>query len=167
MTEASAMEPITRFSLETHTGPYDQWPRRTMLFDDGRDTRRTIPGYVIDGQYRCPHGILLVLSYDCPFEESYTFLLLGDDLSRRARADLGVPYGSFLLHDHWVVNDSTLRLHFYTTLIYTLAIRPRTAWWQPVYRLQLSREPATAGDARAQASIATLEARLAAMERRS
>lgn len=70
----------------THAGPYDRWAQRTALLDEGRATGQLVPGYVIEGQYRCADGFLLMLSLDCPFDESYTFLLLGTDLTQRARA---------------------------------------------------------------------------------
>jgi hypothetical protein len=149
------MEPVTRFSVETHSGPYEDWPRRTALLDDGRATGRTVPGYVIEGQYRCDDGYLLIMSEDCPFDESYTFLLLGNDLSQRARVTMGVP--PKLLHTHWPVSDRSVRLHFYTRIVYTLTIRRGSSWWQPDYALRLTNDGAAADDAIAQRSMAELE----------
>jgi hypothetical protein len=160
------MEPISRFTLATHSGPYERWPSNTALFDDGRDTGVTVPGYVLDGQYRCDDGFLLLLSQDCPFEESYTFLLLDDDYSIRAQQHLGVPYGSFLLHTHWPVSSTEIRLHFYTRLIYSLSIQHRARWWQRSVALRLTNNGAAPNDARAQASIGALEQQLAATEQR-
>jgi hypothetical protein len=157
------VELITRFSLVTHEGPYDQWPRATSLLIDGAPSGMSIPGYVIDAQYQCDDGYLLVTSYDCPFEESYTCLLLAEDLSVRARADLGVPYGTFLLHAHWPTGDRTLRLHFQTRLFYSLTIQPPAGFFRPSYALRLRRERPPADDASARDSVQELEAHLAAI----
>lgn len=160
------MEPITRFSLAKHTGRYERWPRRTALLQHGRETGTKLPGYIIEGQYRCADGILLLLSYDCPFDETYTFLLLGEDLKKRARRDLGMPYGSFLLHTHWVVSGSALRLHFYTRDVFTLSIHRRSAWWLSPYALRLTKVGAADVDTKALASIVALESQLASTQQR-
>ena len=157
------MEPITRFSLVTHEGPYDQWPRATAMLIDGAPSGVSVPGYVIDAQYRCDDGYLLVTSYDCPFEESYTCLLLADDLSVRARADLGVPYGTFLLHAHWPTGDRTLLLHFQLSLFFSLTIQPPAGFFRPSHALRLRRESHGALGARARDSVEELETRLAAI----
>ncbi len=155
------MEPITRFSVETHSGPYERWPARTALFDQGRATGCTVPGYVIEGQYQCEHGSLLIMSHDCPFAESYAFLLLDDALSQRARVNIEAP--PLLLHAHWPIGDGSLRLHFHTRSIWTLTVRRRTSWWQRPYGLHLKHDGEATGDARAQASIAALERDLEAI----
>jgi hypothetical protein len=160
-TEPHRMEAITRFSLATHTGPYQHWPSRTALLDDGSDTGRAITGYVLDGQYHCEHGYLLIVSYDCPYEESYSFLLLDDDLTERARCELVVPYGSYLLHAHWPVSANTIRLHFYARLIYTLTVEPRRWWWRPAIRLRLRRVWNARSDPRTRTSIEALERSIA------
>jgi hypothetical protein len=160
------VEPITRFSLAPHTGVYERWPRRTALLEHGRETGTKLPGYIIEGQYRCADGILLLLSYDCPFDETYTFLLLGEDLKVRARRDLGMPSGSFLLHTHWVVSENALRLHFYTRDVFTLSIHRRSAWWLPTYALRLTKAGAAEIDTKAMASIAALETQLAVNKQR-
>ena len=75
------MEPIELFSLAKHDVPYEEWPSRTELLVERAAVGVAIPGYVIEAQYRCGPGHLLITSYDCPFEEASTFIPLGTDYS--------------------------------------------------------------------------------------
>jgi hypothetical protein len=156
------LEPITTFTLAAHDGAYEDWPLRTPLLADGALTRTTVPGYVIDGQYRCDDGYLLITSWDCPFEESYDFLLLSDDFTQLSRASLGVPYGTYLLHAHWPIDERSVRLHFQTTLFYTLSIRPPGRLRRRPH-LTLEQEIQTPTDDRSLASVIELEQSLAAI----
>ena len=110
------MEPIHEFSLATHDGPYEQWPERTPLLRLGQPTGAQLQGYVIEAQYRCAHGIVIITSHDFPFEESNDFFLLSDEYTLLAHAQLSVPYGSYLLHAHWPIDAVQLRLHYHTRL---------------------------------------------------
>jgi hypothetical protein len=87
----------SRFCLERHQGPYETWPLRSRLLDEGRPTRLSLPGYDLIRQYQIDAGYLLVTDYDCPFEESTNFLLLSDDLHPLSRRRLGAPYASLSL----------------------------------------------------------------------
>jgi hypothetical protein len=91
------MHAIDRFSLERHTGPYDTWPRRTLLLDRGTPTKIKLPAFVLLHQFEVPGGYLLVLDDDCPHEEITTFCLLDPHLRVHSRRWIGVPYGSFYL----------------------------------------------------------------------
>jgi hypothetical protein len=74
------MQKLSQFSLETHSGPYEKWPRASRLFMNGHDTKRKITGFLIEAQYICDEGFLLVTSMDCPFEETSHFTLLDKNL---------------------------------------------------------------------------------------
>jgi hypothetical protein len=151
------MEPIHEYSLATHRGPYDQWPDRTALLYNGQPTGAQLQGYVIAAQYRCAHGLLLITSYDCPFEESNDFYLLSEEYTLLAHAELVVPYGSYLLHAHWPIDSVQLRLHYHTRLFYTLRIKPPSGIFGSRFALTLQCEGALVGDKRARESVADLE----------
>lgn len=119
------MKPVNAFSLEHHAGPYASWPRDTRLFLEGRDTGQRVPGYLIEAQYECFAGFLLITSQDCPFEESNDFLLLDPRYRVVARRSLGQAYGSFLLKSHEPLSETALRLTYHGDLVYTLHIVPR------------------------------------------
>lgn len=91
------MKPISRFSLESHDGPYESWPLRSRLLADGAPTPVTLPGYVLVHQYETEDGYLLVTDYDCLFEEATCFTLVSRDLRVLASREIGAPYRSFLL----------------------------------------------------------------------
>lgn len=153
------MQPLTRFSLETHAGPYTQWPPSSRLGVDGQLTHSRVPGYVIEAQYQCRYGVLLLTSFDCPFEESSAFTLLDAALRPIARAKLATPYHSHLLHAHWPIDALTLGLHYADSRFYTLAV-VAPVWWYPRPRLRLRRCPAWRDDARMRAEYARLQAAL-------
>lgn len=151
-----------RFSLARHEGPYENWPRKTRLFCEGLPTGTEVEGYVIEAQYRCAHGHLLITSFDCPFEESNSFTLLDARFQVLATARLLVPYGSFLLHAHWPLDDHTLQLHYEMRRFYRLRIRPPGGLLRRHHSLVLSRdELAVSEDPRARTSVRELERRLA------
>lgn len=129
---------IESLSLPLHTGQYDQWPRHTKLLHDGRPTATMVPGYVIEAQYRCDDGYLIVTSYDCPFEEANEFLLLSQTFRVLASTSLGQPYASYWLYAHWPVSPNELRLHYGDTLFFTLTINQRAGLFGTGRRLELT-----------------------------
>lgn len=100
------LSPIDRFSLESHTGPYAEWPRTTRLLRDGARTQTSVPGYALLRQYALPDGrALLITDWDCPYEEATEVLLLGPDDRLLARRSFGAPYASVWLSAARVVDD--------------------------------------------------------------
>src|SRR5262245_23158422 len=91
------MTPISRFSLETHDGPYEKWPLRSRLFFDGQPTRVKLPGYQLLQQFETPDGYVLVTDFDCPFEEITNFALVGRDMRLKSCRWVGWMYETFLL----------------------------------------------------------------------
>jgi hypothetical protein len=118
----SIMKTISSLSLEKHEGPYQKWPGSSRLYFNGMDTSKTVPGYVIEAQYQCEDGYLVITSYDCPHEESNDFVLLDDNFDVIAQNGLMVLYGSYLIENHWPISEKGLRLHYYNELFYDLLI---------------------------------------------
>lgn len=157
------MQPVDRFGLESHEGPYQGWPTTSRLRVDGVFVYTRVPGYLIEAQYACEAGFLIVTSFDCPFEESNAFVLLDRAYRVLAKRELLAPYATFLLDAHWPVDPETIALHYQETLFYTLrVVRPGPLPWQR-HRLALRRTLAWERDARMQASHARLMADLAAI----
>lgn len=156
--------PQQRFSLAKHEGPYERWPVKTALLCDGLPTGTQIEGYVIEAQYRCEAGHLLITSFDCPFEESNSFTLLDERFQVLATCELLVPYGSFLLNAHWPLDAHTLQLHYEMRRFYRLCIVPPGGLLRRRHRLKLRRDDrAWVDDPRAAAAVHDLETRLAAL----
>ena len=154
------MTPIQRYSLQGHEGPYASWPLTAALQQDGKATGKHVPGYVVEAQYATAHGVLLITSYDCPFEESSDFLLLDADHRVTARKRLMAPYASYLLHAHWPIDPLTLALHYFQQLFFTLSVTPPGRVGR---RPRLHLQPAAhwQDDARMRASAEHLQAELA------
>ena len=91
------METTTRYSLERHEGPYESWPLRLRLFIDGEPTAVRVPGYNLLHQVALPSGYLLVMDFDCPFEEATSFVLLDRNSRLLCTRTLSIPYGSYKL----------------------------------------------------------------------
>jgi len=157
------MESIEAFTLAKHQGPYETWPLRTRLQFNNNETGTEIPGYIIEGQYRCDEGYLLITSHDCPFEESNDFILLGECFEILATEQLLVPYASFLLNAHWPVSSDSLLLHYYERLFFTLTIRKNAGLFRSRHRLVLKPFNEPENDSAANASIAELQRRLQAI----
>jgi hypothetical protein len=60
------MRAIKSFTLEQHSGPYETWPGRTRLFVNGDDAGTKASGFIIEAQYECEQGYILITSQDCP-----------------------------------------------------------------------------------------------------
>ena len=145
------MTPTQRYSLASPFGAGDQAPGSAALLDAGRATGVKVSGCLIEAQYATSLGTLLITSYDCPFEEANSFVLLDERHAELARAALGAPYASFLLLAHWPVDALTLALHYAPDVFYTLRIAPLQGW-RRTPRLQLQAQADWAQDARMRAS---------------
>lgn len=150
------MQAISLFSLERHAGAYDTWPVTTRLYRDGAATTTGLPGYVIEAQYACAQGFVLVLSQDCPFEESCHVILLDAALQVRATCALQRPYQSFLLHRHWPIADDAIALHYRDDLVFVLQVVARRLGRGHRLRLRNVRDLAQVPGA--EASVAGLSA---------
>lgn len=140
---SAALEPIDWLSLETHDGPYESWPLRSRLYLRGEPTEQQVPGYVIEAQYRLGDRYLLITSLDCPFEETYRFLLLDRRLRLLSSRSRGVPYtAACLLMSAAPVAPARLRLRFDDHEL-LLTVHPRRTLRG--LGTHLSFEPITAG----------------------
>ncbi len=154
------MEQTKQFTLETHRGPYEKWPSVSRLFVNGEDTKKSITGYLIEGQYTCADGYLLVTSMDCAFEETSHFILLDRDFNTIATNHLGVMYDTFLINSHWPISESAIRIHYYGDFFYTMSIERSAAWARGKQRLVLTPFKQFASDPQCVQSINSLQERL-------
>jgi hypothetical protein len=106
------IQSVAIFALEKHSGPYHAWGTTSALYADGILTNQRVPGFVIEGQYACADGYILITSYDCPFEEAQNFLLLDKKYQIISQEFLGVMYGSYLLMKNYAISDSEIALEF-------------------------------------------------------
>lgn len=109
---------INDFMLEQHTGPYEQWPLRSRLYYKGNASDCYVPGYLLEAQYAFSEGYILIISYDCPFEERNEILFLDRLFKIKAKKSI---HGE-LLYTHWPCSENQLALHFYSDHFYQLSI---------------------------------------------
>jgi hypothetical protein len=136
------MNAISRFSLESHAGPYEKWPLKSRLLLDGSPTGTSLAGYCLLHQFETADGYFLVHDWDCPFEEMTHFTLLDRKLRVLSSRALGGPYASWLLTGFQAIDDSHFEAMFGDDR-WNITIRP---WGiRTLYpRITLRRIPKTA-----------------------
>jgi hypothetical protein len=138
------MERVDVFSLAKHEGPYESWPLETALLNDGRPTGTRVPGYVVEAQYRHGSRYLLVISWDCPYEEAQEILLLSEEGRILSRKHVGAPYNSVWINahnGHEVIDERSVVLHSGTDLDIVVSVRDkRPLWIGPLLRVKLVRK---------------------------
>jgi hypothetical protein len=86
------MRRVERFTLLAHTGETDTWPLESWLLADGEISGTRLPGVEILEQFEIVAGYLPVTDYDCPFEETFHFILLDHELRTVSQRSLGARF---------------------------------------------------------------------------
>jgi hypothetical protein len=115
---------ISRFSLETHSGPYDKWPLKSRLICDGELTGTQLAGYSLLYQFETPAGYFLVHDWDCPFEEMTHFTLLDRRLRVLSSRAMGAPYASWLLIGIRAIDSTCFEVTFAERDRWRVTLRP-------------------------------------------
>ena len=118
------MSAISRFSLETHSGPYDKWPLKSRLICDGELTGTQLAGYALLYQFETPAGYFLVHDWDCPFEEMTHFTLLDRRLRVLSSRAMGAPYASWLLTGITSIDSTCFEVTFAEGDRWRITLRP-------------------------------------------
>ena len=106
------MKPVQRFQTAPHEGPYEDWGGHSQLVIDGALTSHQVPGYNLLHQFEVGDGYLLVLDYDCPFEEVTVVARLDRAFRVIAKESFGFIYTSRNLSEAAVRGPWTLDLWF-------------------------------------------------------
>ncbi|HKT28695.1 hypothetical protein [Dyella sp.] len=104
------MDLLKTFSLKPHPGPRESWGRKSELLLSGKSTGKSIPGLVLEAQYRCASGYLFVTSWDCG-DDSLDVIFADKDLRVLDRKSIGAMYDSTWLESHEVVSGNQVLLH--------------------------------------------------------
>ena len=94
------MRRIERFTLLRPDDNSDPCTADSQLISDGQVTSVGVPGIEILHQFDTVAGYLLVTDHDCPFEETFHFILLDQHLRIRSRRSLGAGF-SFVPTSGW------------------------------------------------------------------
>ncbi len=122
MSECKLPKSLSCFSLARHEGEYETWPLETELYFNGQPTCTEVPGYVLEAQYSLDNGFLLVTTWDCPYEEMATFILLDEDLELLSRTDLGVCQATGDFKDAQWLDGKKLTFRFFNEEKWQLTI---------------------------------------------
>lgn len=86
------MRRVERFSLRALADAPDAVPLDSLLIADGEATSSRVPGVEILEQFEIIAGYLLVTDYDCPFEETFYFVLLDHEFRTVSCRSLGARF---------------------------------------------------------------------------
>ena len=86
------MKRIERFTLQAHRDDTGTESLVSFLIADGELTSVRIPGIEILEQFEIIAGYLLVTDHDCPFEETFHFILLDHLLHIISQRSLGARF---------------------------------------------------------------------------
>lgn len=125
---------LTRFALQSHSGPYETWPSSSVLLRDDEPAGVRLPGYALLAQYETVAGLLFITDYDCPFEEATAVTLYTADLSWRLGCkQFAVPYGSWSFKALDWLDARNALIHFHGDECWHLQL-PESGWWRPAMR---------------------------------
>lgn len=121
------MEAIQTFTVR----PLQESKGDSRLLADGNDVGR-VEGLVLEGQYRCAPGFLVVTSDDSPFEERLHFYLLDRSYGRLDDVTLGRMYNPGIYRDVVVAPDrDVLEFTFFGGDRWRLSVagQPARSWF--------------------------------------
>ncbi len=74
------MKSIDKFTIQEHDGKYEDWPLKSSLYFDGEAINLKVSGFVIEKQFELANYFLLLINWDCPFEEGCEIVVLNKNL---------------------------------------------------------------------------------------
>jgi len=105
------MIPVTHFSLApTQLGSPSPTTRRVLF--EGHPLATELAGSLLEAQYRCHTGYLLLLTDDSPYEEVLHVYLISRELRLLEQVDVGAPYAPGVLGHLQVVSENELAFSF-------------------------------------------------------
>jgi len=82
----------------------------SQLLLNGKGTGKSIPGLVLQAQYRCAKFYVFVTSWDCG-DDSLDVILTDEDLQVLDRKSIGAMYDCTWLESHEVLSENQVLLH--------------------------------------------------------
>lgn len=91
------MKHIDKFSLQSHDCEYGDRPLKSLLYYSGISLGIKVLGYVIEKQFELTDYFLLLISWDCPFEEGCEIVVLNKSKNIVGCYSFNAPYNSYNL----------------------------------------------------------------------
>lgn len=117
------MTPITNFSLRPLPAVEHETPKSRLVFD-GEPLDLVLEGIVLEGQFRCRHGYLLLTTEDVPYEEGLHMTLVDPAWRVLDQLEASLPYNPGIVKDMAVADEDELRFEFMGQ-VWSLAVLPR------------------------------------------
>ncbi|MBT1065512.1 hypothetical protein KJY73_18135 [Bowmanella sp. Y26] len=131
------MLPIDSFSLQQHQGHYHEWPLSSLLYYKGQSLGIRIPGFVIERQFALKDCYLLLVNWDCPFEEGYEVIVLSHRLKVVGTYSFTPFLNSYLLSSISETAANRFQLVFNQNARFELTIDyPKTHWLSRTVRVE-------------------------------
>lgn len=103
---------IDNFTIETHEGEYEGRPLKSALYFNGEKLNVKVSGYVIEKQFELPNYFLLLINWDCPFEEGCEIVVLSKGFKIVGNYSFTPFYHSYLLTSFCELSANQYKLAF-------------------------------------------------------
>lgn len=116
------MIPIDKFTIQKHEGRHEDRPLKSMLYFNGEELNFKVPGFVIEKQFELPNYFLLLINWDCPFEEGCELVILNKNLEIVGSHSFVPSFTSYLLSSVSELSDNHYKLVFNESDCFELSI---------------------------------------------
>ena len=113
---------IDNFSIETHEGDYENRPLKSALYFNGEKLNVKVSGYVIEKQFELPKYFLLLINWDCSFEEGCEIVVLSKGFKIVGNYSFTPFYHSYLLTSFSEISPNQYQLVFNDSNCFELTI---------------------------------------------
>lgn len=133
------MKHIDKFSLQEHEGEYENRPLESLLYYCGESLGIKVLGYVIEKQFELDDYFLLLINWDCPFEEGCEIVVL-NKLHKIVGSYSFTPfYNSYNLYSITELSKHHYKLTFYGSVNFEVIINyPKKYFFSKVIRVSES-----------------------------
>lgn len=119
----AGVTPISNFGLVPLPAVEHETPKSRVFFDD-RPLDLVIAGIVLEGQFRCRHGYLLLTTEDVPYEEGLHMTLVDPAWQVLDQLEASLPFNPGIVKDMAVAGEDELRFEFMGQ-VWSLAVLPQ------------------------------------------
>jgi hypothetical protein len=109
------------FALKAGGGS-DTAPPRSELLMDGKATGISLPGVVLDAQFRCGDSFVLFTTENIPYEEALHITLLDGGLRALDHVELSHQFAAGALTDVQMGGDTQVRFSFFGGDLWELTV---------------------------------------------
>lgn len=107
------MVPIAEFALRSNLSPGAEEASRSHLLYRNHETGLLVEGVVLEQQFTCSHGYLLLTTENSPYEEGLHIYLLDRKAGVLDYLQLSHPYAAGILCNVEVVDAGQLQFSFF------------------------------------------------------